>query len=304
MSYCGPPRLYVLSLKALVDVIEEWFDEGGSEKLTKSELALPTSICNHLIARFMSICFTSKSQHTKSLLSAIVDSPWCRFTKLYMKYSRDGVDYPPLTTLFHRPLTELSIECDASDCRNINLTEVGRSLGNSLVSLTLKNCNIDYESLQYGFSFLTKLVYFTAQHISFYGPQSKMALSVLPCLELLDLSFADVITIENIISVQKSIKVLQLYSVPIHMDVFSLLTNLVVLDISRKVHAASITSVDESALMASLSKMSSLKSLDVSCREISDADVQMFDKPHHRMRFLGLYNITLCNHQDINADQV
>ena len=104
---------------------------------------------------------------------------------------------------------------------------------------------------------------------------------------------------------QRNVKVLQLYNTPVFKDMFGSLTNLVVLDISRKLRAVSdVTSNIESALMASLSKLPTLKSLDVSCREILDADVQLFDRPHHRMTFLGLFNIALGGHLDVNADQV
>ena len=299
----SPPKLYAVSLKAVADIIKEWFDKGGADTVTKAELAFPTSMCNHLVARFI---FTLKNQ-CKTLLSAILDSPWCRFTKLHMKYSRDRLDYWPPPTPFQHPLTELTIECDPSDCRYINLTEIGKPLGETLVSLTLKHCNIKYETLQDGLSCLVKLVHLTMQYVTFYRAhykQNKLELPVLPCLEVLDLSFANVQSIEDIFSVQSNVKVLQLYDVPVKMETFSLLTNLVVLDISRKLRASNVLSINESALMISLSEMPSLKSLDVSCREISTADVQLFDQPRHRMTFLGLFGTTQCSHHNINADKV
>ena len=303
VPYWRPPRLFDLSLTMVVGTIKKWFDD--SEKLKNSELALPTSICNHLVERFMS---TSTWKHSKILLSAIVDSPWCRFTKLCIKYSRDRLDYRPQMKLLQYPLTELAIECDASDFKNINLNEIGPPLGNTLVSLTLKHCNVEYEGLQYAFRCLVRLVHLTVHCISFYGERREFQTTVplLPSLEVLDLSFTDLSTVETILSAQKNVKVLQLYNASIHVPVemFCIFTNLVVLDISTKVQSTSMPVLNESALMASLSKMHSLKSLDVSCREISDVDVQLFDQPHHRMAFLGLFNITICNHQAINADQV
>lgn len=301
--YCSPPKLYVISLKTVVGAIKERFDKGGPDELTKLEFTFPTSVCNKLVAIIMSM---SKG-HSKSLFSAIVDSPWCRLTKLHIKYSRDELDWWPLTTLFNYSLTELIIECDTVDCKTINLTEIGRPLGNNLVSLTLQNCKIDYKNFEHGLYCFVKLVHLTMQCVSFCGVQcrqNKILIPVLPCLEVLDLSLASLHAIENIFLVQKHVKVLQLYNVPVEMNMFSLLINLVVLDISKKIHDTNLSSLNESALMASLSKMPSLRSLDVSCRQISDADVSLFDQPHHRMTFLGLFNITLCNHQSINADQV
>ena len=305
VSYWSPPRLYLLSLKVVVDTIKEWFGKGGLEELTKSELTFPISTCNHLVESLVLSYSASKDQYLKSLLPAILNSPWCRFTKLYVRHPRDASDYFPLTTLFQCSLTELAIEYDSTDCRKtINLTGIGRVLGNTLVSLTLKQCNIEYESLNYELSCLVKLLRLTLQYISFSGPQNK-TLPVLPCLEVLDITLGDVIAIKNILSMQRNVKVLQLYNTPVFKDMFGSLTNLVVLDISRKLRAVSdVTSNIESALMASLSKLPSLKSLDVSCREILDADVQLFDRPHHRMTFLGLFNIALGGHLDVNADQV
>ena len=309
VPYWSPSRLYLLSLKVVVDTIKECFHEGGLEELTKSQLAFPTSTCNHLIESLVSSYSTSKDQYLRSLLSAIVNSPCCRFTKLYVRHPRDANDYFPLATLFQCSLTELAIEYDSASCKkNVNLTEIGRALGNTLVSLTLKQCNIiEYENLQYGFSCLVKLMRLTLQYISFSGSchgQNKTTLPVLPCLEVLNLTLEDVIT-ENILSLQRNVKVLQLYKTPVHKDMFEELTNIVVLDISRKLPVATGgSSINESALMASLSKLPSLKSLDVSCREISDADVQLFDQPHHRMTFFGLFNVALDSHLDVNADQV
>lgn len=304
VSYWSPPKLYVLTLKAVAGIIKEWFDKGGANKITEAELAFPTSMCNHLVARFMSTFFASRNQYSRSLLSAIIGSPWCRFTKLHMKYSRDGLYYWPPPQLDRYPLKELIIECDASDSRYVNLIEIGGSVGNTLVSLTLKHCVLKYETFQDGLSCLVKLVHLTMQCVSFQGAQNGPAeLPVLPCLEVLDLSFANVQTMD-LFSVQRNVKVLQLYDVPVKTETFSLLTNLVVLDLSRKLHASNVSLINESALMTSLSGMSSLKSLDVSCREISTADVQLFDQPHHRMTFLGLFNTTQYNHQNINADKV
>ena len=302
VPYWRPPKLYVLSLKAVVGIIKEWFDNEGTDKVMKAELAFPTSTCNHLVARFMST-FSLKSQHSKLLLSAIVGSPWCRFTKLHIKYSRDGLDYWPPPTLFRYPLTELVIECDA----NITLTEISRPVGDTLVSLTLKHCSIQYEDLLDGLGCLVKLLHLTMQYVSCYrahNKQNKHELLVLPYLEVLDLSFANVQSSEDIFPVQRNVKVLQLYDVPVKVELFSLFTNLVVLDISRKLHNSNILSINESALLTSLSEIPSLKSLDVSCRELSSGDVQLFNQPHHRMTFLGLFNTTLCSHLNINADKV
>ena len=305
VSYWSPPKLYVLSLKAVAGIIKEWFDKDGANKIMEAELAFPTSTCNHLVAKFTSTFFASKNHHSRSLLSAIIGSPWCRFTKLHMKNSRDGLYFWPPPKLDRYHLTELIIECDASDCRYVNLTEIGRAVGDTLVSLTLKHCNLKHETWQGGLSYWVKLVHLTMQCVSVHGAQNKLAeLPVLPSLEVLDLSLSNVQTIEDIFSAQRNVKVLQLYDVPVKMETFSLLTNLVVLDISRKLHTSNVLSINESALMMSLSGVSSLKSLDVSCREISTADVQLFDQPHHRMTFLGLFKTTQYNHQNINADKV
>ena len=306
VSYWNPPKLYVLSLKAVAGIIKEWFDKGGANKIMEAELAFPASMCNHLVARFTSTFFASKNHYSRSILSAVMSSPWCRFTKLHMKYSRDGLYYWPPPRLDQYSLTELIIECDASDCKYVNLMEIGRPVGNTLVALTLKHCVLKYDSLQHGLSCLVKLVHLTMHCVSFHEAQNikRAELSALPCLEILDLSFARVQAIEDIFSVQRNIKVLQLYDVPIKMETMSLLTNLVVLDLSRKLHTSNVSLINESALMTSLSGMPSLKSLDVSCREISTSDVQLFDQPHHRMTFLGLFNTTQYNHQNINADMV
>lgn len=309
VPYWSPSRLYLLSLKVVVDTIKERFHEEDLEEITEWKLAFPTSTCNHLVASLISN-YTSKDQHLKSLLSAIVNSPWCRLTKLYVRHPRDANNYFPLTTLFQCPLTELAIEYDSSASyrRNINLTEIGRAFGNTLVSLTLKQCNIEYEYS--GFNCLVKLVRLALKYISFSRPccgENRTVLPFLPSLEVLDLTLGDVIAAENILSSQRNIKVLQLYNTPVYEDMFDeALTNIVVLDISRKlpITTTDASSVIESVLMASLSKLPSLKSLDVSCREISDADVQLFDQPHHRMTFFGLFNVALGSHLDVNADQV
>lgn len=313
VPYWNPPKLYPLSLKAVEGVLKKRFDESGSDGLTKAELAFPASVCNHLVARFMSNFFTSKDLYSKSLLSAVVGSPWCRLTKLhliYIKYSRDGLedslDHRTLK-LFQHPLTELTIECNASStCKYVNFVEIGTSLGDTLTSLTLKHCNIKYEDVSNGFNHLVKLVRLNMHEVTFSGVHhgENNKLLVLPHLEVVNLSVADAFAI---FSAQRNVKVLQLYNVSLETDMFNLLTNLVVLDISRNAYdepVNNLSAVKVSALMVFLSKLPSLRSLDISCRELSDTDLQIFDQPHHRMAFLGLFNTGLCHHQNINADLV
>ena len=290
--------------------------------MVKADWAFPTSLCNHLVARHSHSFSSLKDQYSNSLLSAIVDySPWCRLTKLHIKYSRDVQDYTcndhwSTATLQRYDLTELVIECDASNCRNINLIEIGRELGDTLVSLTLKHCTVKHGSLQEGLSYLVNLEYLTLQYITFdeVDYQQKYMFPVLQCLEVMDLSMdvqgttndlCSMQVAEDMCSVQSSVKILQLYNIPARTEMFSLLSNLVVVDISRKLHTSfSLSSLNESALMVYLSGMVSLKSLDVSCREVTSSDVQLFDQPHHRMAFLGLFNTTPSSHQNINADKV
>ena len=322
VPYWSPPALYVLSLKVVVHIIKECFANGGLDSVINADWAFPTSLCNHLVARHAHSFSSLKDQYSNSLLSAIVDySPWCRLTKLHIKYSRDVEDYSSwdhwmTTTLQRYELTELIIEFDASNCRNINLTEIGREVGETLVSLTLKHCTVKHGSLQEGLSCLVKLKHLKFQYITFDETdyQQKYVFPILPCLEVLelcmnvlrttdDLCFMQVA--EDVSCVQSSVKVLQLYNIPARTELFSLLSNLVVVDISRKLHTSiSLSSLNESALMVCLSGMVSLKSLDVSCREITSSDIQLFNQPHHRMEFLGLFNTTPCSHQSINADKV
>ena len=315
VPYWNPLKLYALSLNAVVDMIKERFSGGNSDALIKAGLTFPTSICNQLVARFVSD-LSSKDVNSKSLLSAILDSPWCRLTKVYLKFSRDhGHYYFLMTRLSHYSLTELSIEFDDSTHLNIiYLTDIGQSLGNTLASLTLKHCAIgkDLKELEHALNYLVKLVQLRMHFVAFsevracgFFHQNKMP--VLPQLEMLDFAFASGYheVTGNIFTVQKNVKVLRLYGVYVETNMLSLLTNLVVLDISRNVHDFSNElPVKDSILMEYLSKMLSLKSLDVSYRDISDTDVQLFDQPHHRMIFLGLFNTTPCSRQNINADQV
>ena len=306
MPYWRPPKLYVLSLKVVVDAIKEYSDGGGD----LNELAFPISVCNDLVARLTS----NYSASNDRLLSTIADSPWCRLTKLYMDCSRDRFESWPLTTLFRHHLTEVTVNCGYTVTKRININDIGKSLGNTLISLTLEQCSVNHESLIHGFRYFVKLAQLNMLRVSFCetrSEQSKVTLPALGSLEVLSLSRGHVVQpvelIEDIFFVQKGIKVLQLYNIAVEPNTFNLLTNLVVLDVSipPDLHGTDTLSNNDSALMESLSKMPSLMSLDVSCRRISDANLQLFDHPHHhRMEFLGLFNTSMCDRQNINAKQV
>ncbi|XP_065917718.1 zyg eleven-related protein 1-like isoform X2 [Dysidea avara] len=75
-----------------------------------------------------------------------------------------------------------------------------------------------------------------------------------------------------------------------------------VLDVSKSVHKDGGSFHEDGDLMVALSKLPCLESLDVSCRQVSARDLQLFDPPHHHMLFLGLVNSPLCGHPDINSN--
>jgi len=317
----NPSTLYRLSLKAVVEYVKERFNKTrytGDGALTEECIRFPTSIINDLVARFVDFYTSSTSYQAtlfaRNLLYKVISSRFCEYTKLHIKYSREGTDCSLLTSLSHKPLKELCIDCGCvkSLCRKITLAEFGVPLRTALVSLTLKNCIINFTDILSELRNLVSLNSFSIPCSTFelqapigkengYNRMSKIKAMDFSGVITPDVS--DDVCIKLFYS-QTNLTVLRLFGVPVTSSSFILLNNLMVLDISKSVPKFNESLHEDDDLMVVLSKLPCLKSLDVSCRQVTARDLQLFDPPHHRMLFLGLVNSPLCGHPDVNTDLV
>jgi len=327
----NPLTLYRLSLKAVVEYVKERFNRTrytGDGAVTEECIRFPTSISNDLVAQFVEF-YTSTTSYqarllARNLLYEVISSPLCEYTKLHVKYSREGACYNSvLTALSRKPLKELCIDCgyDTLSRRSINLAEIGLPLSTTLVSLTLNKCIINFANIFSGLGNLVNLSSFSIPYSSFdfqpieYSLQADNSLQ--PTVEdgwsatskIQAMDFSAIATPDACVKIfysQTNVKILQLFNLPVASSSFVLLSNLMVLDISKSVEEGDggSTSHEDDDVMAVLSRLPCLKSLDVSCRQVSAKDLQLFDPPHHRMLFFGLVNSSLCGHPDINADSV
>ena len=216
---------------------------------------------------------------------------------------------------FQYPLLELSLDASnfkTADWESLQSTVQHSPAYSSLQSLTLRYGNIDcFWSCRWLGKF-QRLVHLDVQG-AFNSPQTRFyhLKDDCPNLTILDISYTGIHHFS--ISEVPNLNVLNMAGVCFSLhpslarDILTL-RHLVSLDISHsnllRTSMCSSNEQRDPETIKILSTLVNLKCLDVSGCHVTSNDMELFDPPHHRMRFMGLLGTHACTKAQINSDVV
>ena len=316
-----PRKLVSLALDSVQQLLYRALEivllEGGGEgELLRELLGLEQGYCfSSLLSDQLLSRFAEKGQLNCRILECFCRNNIGCITKICLSACPD-LNEKTLCLLLQHPLLELTLSVSAASQGLVkweHLEHLSKHpAGATLRSFTVGCTDETYPPDNDAFVWLRNLkslvrLDFHDMYLPVAGETFGEIVEQLPGLAVLNLART---SISDLRACNSNLKALSVNGIPVHLNhtLFGHIIeirSLVSLDLSQLDYNSSGYGLNYGMeFMRKLSRMPSLKYLDVSGHQIYPFDLDCFDPPHHRMSFFGLLATRACRRMEFNCDMV